>query len=207
MATMASRGSAKLHGQFSPGTKVRVVHVAGAHVMRPGPGDETVGTETVGDDGWVEFKGLEAGERYFAVGYNHGQPREVRLTARPDQETASHAEMYGDNGLRQRQRLADGSFVDEPPEQHQEQEVPEGATWVGQHQVSKGTLQRSDTPRGAAAVISAEERERATRQWRKQEPVDQVVEATPDPEDEPARTAEVPDHSKAAKHAAKREAK
>jgi hypothetical protein len=211
---MAKKGAARLHGRFSPGTEVRAVHVEGAHVSRPGPQHETVETATVGKDGWVEFTGLEEGERYFAVGYVHGQPVEARLTARAaDGEDASHAEMYGDNGLLQRQRLADGSFVDEPPEQHQDQEVPEGATWVGQHQVSKGTLQRSDTPRGAAAVISAEERERATRQWRKQEPVDQVIEPTPDPEDEPARTAEVPDHSKAAtaktaaKHAAKREAK
>lgn len=194
---MATKGSARLHGAFSPGTEVRVVHVAGAHVMRPGAGDETVGTSTVGKDGWVEFDGLEGGERYFAVGYINGQPVERRLTARAATNDSSHAEMYGDNGLVQRQRLSDGTFVDEPPEQHQEQDVPEGATWLGQHQVPEGTLQRSDTPRGAAAVISAEERERATRQWAKQATTDPVVEATPDPEEHPARTAEEPDQKPA----------
>lgn len=195
---MAKKGAARLHGRFTPGTSVRAVHVAGAHVSRPGAADETVETQTVDKDGWVEFTRLEAGERYFAVGYINGQPVEVRLTARAaDSEDASHAEMYGDNGLVQRQRLSDGTFLDEPPEQHQKPDVPEGATWLGQHQVPEGTLQRSDTPRGAAAVISAEERERATRQWAKQATADPVVEPTPDPEEQPARTAEQPDHSPA----------
>jgi hypothetical protein len=72
----------------------------------------------------------------------------------------------------------------------------EGATWLGQHQVPKGTLQRSDTPRGAAAIISADERERASKQWRKQEPVDAVVE-TPDADKDPARTSEPKDESPA----------
>jgi hypothetical protein len=205
---MATRkGSARLHGRFTPGSEVRAVHVEGAQVVRPGPQHETVETATVGKDGWVEFKGLEEGERYFAVGYVNGQPVEVRLTARAaESEDASHAEMYGDSGLRQRTRLADGSWLDEAPEQHQDQE-PEGATWLAQTQVPKGVLQRSDTPRGAAAVITAEERERATRQWRKQEPTDAVVQETPDADEHPARTAEEPDEKPATKRAAKKEAK
>jgi hypothetical protein len=195
---MAKRGSARLHGRFTPGSKVRLVKVDGPHVLRPGPADETADEQTVGDDGWVEFGGLEAGERYFAVGQVHGQPVEVRLTARAaDGEDASHAEMYGDNGLVQRQRLSDGTFVDEPPDQGQGQDVPDGATWLGQHQVPEDTLQRSNTPRGAAYPISEEERERATRQWAKQATTDPVVEPTPDPEEQPARTAEQPDHSPA----------
>jgi hypothetical protein len=97
--------------------------------------------------------------------------------------------------------------VDEPPEQHQKVAV-EGATWLGQHQVPKGTLQRSDTPRGAASVISAEEVARATKQWRKQEPTDQVIEQTPDADENPARTAEPTDETPAkAKAAAKTTAK
>lgn len=189
---MAKTGSLRLHGRYTPGSIVRLVKVDGAHVLRPGPGDETVDTQTVDKDGWVEFSGVEPGERYFAVGLSHGQPVEVRLTGRADRETASHAEMYGDNGLVQRQRLSDGSFVDEAPDQHQDPDVPEGATWLGQHQVPEGTVQRSDTPRGAAAVISAEELERATRQDRKQEPTEPVVEAVEDsvaPEDSAARTS------------------
>jgi hypothetical protein len=208
---MAKKGAARLHGRFSPGTEVRAVHVAGAHVTRPGAADETVETATVGDDGWVEFSNLEMGERYFAVGQVHGQPVEARLTpCAAGSEDASHAEMYGDNGLAQRQRLSDGSFVDEPPEQHQDPDVPEGATWLSQTQVPKGTLQRSDTPRGAAAVISEEERERATVQWRKQEPTDAVVQETPGADEHPARTAEEPDHKAAKakpKAAAKKEAR
>jgi hypothetical protein len=75
-----------------------------------------------------------------------------------------------------------GGWADEAPERPKGEEVPDGATWLAQHDVSKGTLQRSDTPRGAASVISAEERDRAVKQWRKQEPTTPVVEATPDPQ-------------------------
>lgn len=187
-----AKGSARLHGRFSPGSDVRLVHVAGPQVLRPGPGDETVATETVDKDGWVEFKGLESGERYFAVGLVNGTPVEVRLTAKADEDTASHAEMYGDNGLRQRTRLTDGSWLDEVPDQHQDPDVPRGATWEGQHQVPKGVVQRSDTPRGSAQVISAEELERAHREHRKQEPTEPVAEAveeSEEPSEAPARTA------------------
>jgi hypothetical protein len=187
---MAKQGSAKLHGRFSQGASVRLVKVAGPHVLRPGPNDETVATETVDKDGWVEFTGLEVGARYFAVGQSFGQPVEVRLTARADDD-GSHAAMYGDNGLVQRQRLSDGSFIDDAPEQHQKPDV-EGATWLGQHQVPEGVVQRSDTPRGSAQIISAEELERAGREHRKQEPTEPVTEAVEDseaPEEAPARTS------------------
>ena len=215
---MAKQGSVKLHGRFPPGTDVRLVKVDGAHVLRPGPADETVDEQTVNKDGELSFsKGVKAGERYFAVAQVNGEPREVRLTGGQDDDgEGSHLAMYdgGIQALTDRQKLSDGTFVDEPPEQHSKQEVPEGATWLGQHQVPKGTLQRSDTPRGAAAIISAEERERAVIQWRKQEPPNQVIEETPDPGSEPARTAEPPDMAPAkstsraaSKPAAKKEAK
>jgi hypothetical protein len=192
---MATKGAASLHGRFRPGTRVRLVKVDGPHVLRPGPGDETVATEKVDDDGCLSFKGLEVGERYFAVGYIDGQPVEVRLTGREDGDD-SHLSGYEANSQYVRVKLADGSYLDEPPEQNQKQEN-EGLTWLGQHQVPKGTLQRSDTPRGAAAIISAEERERAAKQWRKQEPTDQVVEQTPDADENPARTAEPTDETPA----------
>lgn len=160
---MATKGAARLHGAFQPGSLVRAVHVDGAHVTRPGAADETVETATVGADGWVEFSDLVAGDRYFAVGYIHGQPVERRLTARAaGSNDASHAEMYGDNGLVQPQRLSDGTLVSEPPEQHQEQAL-DGMTHRGQHQVPEGVVQRSDTPRGTAAVIPADELEQAAR--------------------------------------------
>jgi hypothetical protein len=189
---MATKGSLTLHGRFTPGSQVRLVKVDGAHVQRPGPADETVDTQKVDKDGVLEFKGVEAGERYFAVGLNHGFPVEVRLTGKVDPDTANHAEMYGDNGLYVRTKLSDGSFVDEDPEQHQDTDLPDGATWLGQHQVPKGTLQRSDTPRGSAHPISQEERDRAETQWRKQEPTNPVVEAdnSEDPATDPARTSE-----------------
>lgn len=203
MATSAGR--ATLRGRFTPGSDVRLVKVDGPHVLRPGPGDETVDTQTVGDDGCVTFsKGVTVGDRYFAVGYVHGQPVEVRLTGRTaEQDEGSALAGYDPSGVRDRVRLSDGSFLDETPDQHQEPAV-DGATWLGQHQVPKGTWQRSDTPRGAAAIISAEERERATRQWRKQEPTEPVVEVTPDADEAPARTSEQPDVSPAKAPAAKK---
>jgi hypothetical protein len=185
-----AKGSLTLRGRFTPGSSVRLVKVDGAHVMRPGPADETVDTQTVDKDGVLEFKGVEAGTRYFAVGLNHGAPVEVRLTGKVSPDDANHAEMYGDNGLYQRTRLSDGKFLDEERE-HVGEPAVEGATWLAQDQVAKGTVQRSDTPLGSAHPISAEELERAGRGHRKQEPTEPVVEAdnSEDPETAPARTS------------------
>lgn len=191
---MAKSGSATLRGRYQPGSEVRLVKVDGPHVLRPGPNDETVDTQTVDKDGVLTFsKGVEVGERYFAVGYVNGQPLEVRLTGRTkDDDAGSALAGYDPSGLRDRVRLSDGTFLDEPPEQHQKPAL-EGATWQGQHQVPKGTVQRSDTPRGAASVISAEELERIGRAHRKQEPTEPIVEAAEevqmDPESAPARTS------------------
>jgi hypothetical protein len=189
-----AKGSVTLRGRFSPGSTVRLVKVEGPHVLRPGPHHETVATEKVDDDGTLSFgKGVEAGARYFAVGQVNGQPLEVRLTGKTDADEGFLAG-YDPSALQTRVRLADGSFVDEPPEQHQKQDVPDGATWKGQHQVPKGTLQRSDTPRGSAVVISAEELERIGRDpQRKQEPTEPIVESAEavqeDPGEAPARTS------------------
>jgi hypothetical protein len=189
-----AKGSVTLRGRFSPGSTVRLVKVEGPHVLRPGPHHETVATEKVDDEGNLEFsKGVEVGARYFAVGYINGQYRDVRLTGKTDADEGFLAG-YDPSALQARVRLADGSFVDEAPEQHQKQDVPDGATWKGQHQVPKGTLQRSDTPRGSAVVISAEELERLGRDpQRKQEPTEPIAESAErvqeDPGEAPARTS------------------
>jgi hypothetical protein len=189
-----AKGSVTLRGRFSPGSTVRLVKVEGPHVLRPGPHHETVATEKVDDDGQPRVRqGRRGGARYFAVGQVNGQPLEVRLTGKTDADEGFLAG-YDPSALQTRVRLADGSFVDEPPEQHQKQDVPDGATWKGQHQVPKGTLQRSDTPRGSAVVISAEELERLGRDpQRKQEPTEPVVESAErvqeDPGEAPARTS------------------
>lgn len=194
-----AKGSITLRGRFSPGSTVRLVKVDGPHTLRPGPGDETVDTQKVDDDGTLKFsKSVDVDGRYFAVGQVNGQPVEVRLRGRTDDDPG-HLAGYEPVGP-DRTRLGvagSGGWSDEAPEREKHDKVPEGATWQAQHDVPKGTLQRSDTPRGAAAVISAEERERATTQWRKQEPTNPVVE-TPDADQEPARTAQEPD-TKAAK--------
>lgn len=190
---MAKQGSATLRGRFSPGTRVNLFEADGPHQLRPADGAEPVSTETVSKDGEVKFSGLEVGSRYFAQATTPGGPELVRLTGRAsnDPNSVLEAAPVGYD----RVRLADGSFVDEPPAQHQKQAV-EGATWAGQHQVPKGTLQRTDTPRGTAYPISRREVERAEKQWRKQEPIDPVVEAVDGvqepPAEAPARTAEAP---------------
>jgi hypothetical protein len=193
-------GRLTLRGRFQPGSTVRLVKVDGPQTLRPGPNDETVDTQTVDEDGTLTFnKGVSVGDRYFAVGQVNGQPLEVRLTGRSDDDPGHLAGYEPVSPDRTRLGIGgSGGWADEDPSREKGEEVPEGATWLAQHDVPKGTLQRSGTPRGAAAVISAEERERATKQWRKQEPTNPVVEATPDPQDEEARTAEQPD-TKAAK--------
>lgn len=205
MASSSKAGKLSLRGRFTPGSSVRLVKVGGPQVLRPGPTDETVDEQKVDKDGTLTFsKGVTVGDRYFAVGQVNGQPVEVRLTGR-DNDDPGHLAGYEPISP-DRARLGiggSGGWADEAPEREDHDKVPEGATWQAQHDVPKGTLQRSDTARGAAAVISAEERERATKQWRKQEPTNPVVEATPDPQDEEARTAEQPS-TKAAKATTKK---
>jgi hypothetical protein len=193
-----SSGGLKMSGRFPPGTRVRLTKSAGPHQMRPGPTDEEVDAQTVDDDGTLEFSGTEPGERYFASGYVRGQPVEARLTGRADPEDAFLA---GYEPIRyERQKLADGTWADEPIDRkdHDQQEV-EGSTWLAQDQVGEDTPQRSATIRGSATPISAEERERARRQWRKQEPVNPLLEVQDDPESSTARTGERPEHRTAGK--------
>lgn len=152
----AKQGRVVLNGRFSPGERVRLVKVDGPHVLRPPDGVEPVASARVDEDGKVVFdKGVEIGARYFISGYKNGQPLDVRVTGRSADDPSVILENAPTPG--ERTRLTDGSFVDEPPEQHQDLEVPEGAVVRGQHQVPKGVVQRSDTPRGEATPIPPEE--------------------------------------------------
>jgi hypothetical protein len=153
---MAKRARAVLNGRFSPGTRVKLIEVRDESVMRPGAGDKVVDTQEVDKDGRLEFtRGVKADARYFAVGNVDGFPREVRLRGRTDDDDAINAVAPVQPD---RVRLSDGSFLDEPPEQHQKPEAElEAAPHLGQHQVPKGQPQRSDTPRGSAHPHDPEE--------------------------------------------------
>lgn len=198
---MAKAGRLTLRGRFQPGSTVRLVKVDGPHVLRPGPNDETVDTQTVDDDGTLKFsKGVSVGDRYFAVGTVNGEPVEVRLTGRTEDDPGHLAGYEPISPDRARLGIGgSGGWSDEaPPRNDGDEQTVEGQTWLAQDQVPKGAVQRSDTPRGTAAVISAEERARAGKQWRKQDPTAPVVEETPaDPGFEEARTAEEPDRGAA----------
>jgi hypothetical protein len=193
-------GKLTLRGRFSPGSTVRLVKVDGPHVMRPGPNDETVDEQKVDKDGTLEFsKGVSVGDRYFAVGQVDGQHREVRLTGRTEDDPGHLAGYEPVSPDRARVGIGGtGGWADEPqPRQDGDEQTVDGQTWLAQDQVSKGTVQRSDTIRGSAHPISVDERERAVIQWRKQEPPAPIVQETTDAAGEPARTAEEPDRSAA----------
>jgi hypothetical protein len=150
---MAKAGSVRLAGRFKPGTDVRLVKVRDERVLRAEGGEE-VGSKKVDSDGTVEWtSGVEAGARYFACGYVDGTYLEVRLRGREKDEADAVNEQppIGPD----RVKLSDGSWLDEPPEQHQK--APKFDVAVGQHQVPKDAVQRSDTPRGVAAPVDPDE--------------------------------------------------
>jgi hypothetical protein len=60
-----------------------------------------------------------------------------------------------------RQRLTDGSFVDDAPTKESAPNVSVGPANI--RHVSKGTVLRSDTPRGEAHPLDPEERRRSGR--------------------------------------------
>lgn len=79
---MATRkaGQVTLRGRFTPGSRVRLVKVAGPEVLTPSASDEVVESKTVGEDGCVRFsKGVEVDGRYFISGYVNGTPLNVRV--------------------------------------------------------------------------------------------------------------------------------
>lgn len=152
---MAKQGSVKLSGRFPPGTEVRLVKVRDERALRSEGGEE-VGTAKVDEDGVVEFtSGVEVGARYFICGYEDVGYREVRARGREKGDVAEIIEQppIGFD----RVRLSDGTFLDEPPKQHQTTPEREVGPAPGQHQVAKGVVQRTDTPRGTAHPVDPAE--------------------------------------------------
>jgi hypothetical protein len=136
-----------LRGRFKPGSFVRLVRVAHEGVLRSEGGEE-VATATVDEDGEVKFgRGVDEGARYLVSGLIDGFPVEVRARGRAKDDpdiTLEQPPVKAD-----RVRLSDGSWADEPPERER---TPSAfiAPGPAQHQVPKGTVQRSDTARGSA---------------------------------------------------------
>jgi hypothetical protein len=160
---MAKAGSARLSGRFKPGTEVTLIKARDGERSLRSQGGEQVGTAKVDKDGTVEWTtGVHAGERYFATGYVDGTYLEVRLTGREkgDESSVVTQPPIGPD----RVRLSDGSFLDEPPEQHQDTPKHEVGPHLGQHQVPKGVIQRSDTPRGSAHPVDPAEQTPVRRQ-------------------------------------------
>lgn len=148
-------GQITLRGRFSPGSQVRLVRVDGEHTLRAEGGEE-VDAKKVGDDGSVTFsKGVEVNARYFIVGQHRGEHIEVRARGRAKDDPS---EVLENAPLPpERVKLTDGSFVSEAPEQHRKPDYAEGAPHLSQQHVPKGTLQRSDTPRGSAHPMDPDE--------------------------------------------------
>lgn len=151
MATKA--GQVTLNGRFPEGAHVALVKVKDESVLRS-EGGKLVATGKV-KDGSVVFKdGVEVGARYIATGYIDGQPREVRVRGNAaGEESAVLAQAPQGTA---RVRLADGSWADEAPDR---ESVPgaEVGPAPGQHQVRRGTPQRSETPRGYAHPVDTDE--------------------------------------------------
>jgi hypothetical protein len=159
---MASRsaGQVTLRGRFSPGDVVTLVKVAGPHVLRSEGGEE-IETQTVTEEkdaprvGYVRFSsGVEVGARYFIRGLTGGSPLEIRVTGRDKDDPSEVFEQAPI--MPDRMRLTDGSFVDERPTKESAPNVSVGPADI--RHVSKGTVLRSDTPRGEAHPLDPEER-------------------------------------------------
>jgi len=151
-------GQVTLRGRFRPGDVVRLVKVAGPHVLRPEGGEE-IEVQSVGEEkdaprvGYVRFtKGVEVGERYFITGQTGGYPLEVRVTGRAaddPSEVFEQAPVQPD-----RVRLSDGSFLDDPPTKESAPHIL--AAQADIRHAKKGTVLRSDTPRGEAHPVDVE---------------------------------------------------
>lgn len=157
---MASRaaGQVTLRGRFSPGDVVKLTRVAGEHVLRPEGGEE-IEVQSVGEEkdaprvGFVRFsKGVEVGARYFVHGLHEGTPLEVRVRGRAKddpEEVLSQAPILPD-----RVRLADGSWADDAPTKESAPQILAGQADI--RHAKKGTVLRSDTPRGEAHPVDVD---------------------------------------------------
>ena len=176
-------GQVTLRGRFAPGDVVRLVKVAGPHTLR-GEGGEEIDTQDVQEDednprvGFVQFKGLEPGERYLVCGHTSGSYLEVRVTGREaddDQEAFDQAPVGPD-----RVRLGDGSYLDELPEKIDAGDVSVAPADI---RAARGEQLRSDTPRGEAHPVDPEERAPKRRQEDLEGEVQQMSDTRPREED------------------------
>jgi hypothetical protein len=157
---MASSGQVTLRGRFPVGSVVTLTKVAGEHVLRPEGGEE-VEVKTVTEEdgaprvGYVRFsKGVEVGARYFIHGLVDGRPLEVRARGRAKDDPN---EVFEQPPIApDRMRLADGSWSDEAPTKESAPDIL--AAQADIRHVKKGTVLRSDTPRGEAHPLDPEER-------------------------------------------------
>lgn len=157
---MASSGQVTLRGRFSPGDVVTLVRVDGEHVLRSEGGEE-IETQTVGEEkdvpgvGYVRFsKDVEVGARYFIRGLTDGVPIELRIRGR-DKDDPS--EVFEQAPIRpDRTRFSDGSFIDSPPTKESAPDILAGQADI--RHVKKGTVLRSDTPRGSAHPVDVDEK-------------------------------------------------
>jgi hypothetical protein len=138
-----AKASATLRGRFKAGSTVRLIKVAGPHVLRPTEADDEVDTQTVDDDGTVKFSnGIETGARYFAVGQVDGHPLEVRLTGKDNEDDDAFAQPPI---LPEPRRLRNGLDPDVRPERR---DVPgrEVGPAPGLDQVPERRTSRRRTP-------------------------------------------------------------
>jgi hypothetical protein len=122
MAT--TKGQVTLRGRFRAGSLVKLVKVAGEHVLRVEGGVEPVAEATVDASGCVRFtEGVEVGARYLVVGQVDGEPVQVRArgnTADDENSVLTQAPVQPE-----RQRLSGGQFADEVVPQGAPRSVPE----------------------------------------------------------------------------------
>jgi hypothetical protein len=178
---MASKAGVTLRGRFSPGTTVELVEVKDGSVLRS-EGASVIDRKQVDREGVVGFTvGVTVGGYYFIRGQQGGFPLEVRVRGKADADDSAG---FQAPIVPERQRLTDGSFLDDPPvgsdpgfagvgpapATHQARGVqlrsatPRGyahpvgkderAPYPAQEDVKKGVQQRSDTPTGQATPIA-----------------------------------------------------
>lgn len=145
----SSKAQVTLNGRFRPGERVRLVEVAGEHVLRS-EGGTLVGEATVDENGQVQFtSGVKAGGRYFVVGRIAGVPIEVRArgnVAADDNSVLAQAPVQPD--------VTTTGIGRQPVDPDSE---PHGLR-LAQEQVGDGVQQRSSTATGTAHPVDPDER-------------------------------------------------
>jgi hypothetical protein len=152
---MASGAHVTVRGRFSAGTRVELVRVAGAHVLRSEGGEVVDDAVVERDDAGVASvrfsKGVVEGGRYFVRGVDGG-PQEVRARGRASDDPG---ELAQPPVMPDRTRLSDGSWNDKPPTKESAPHVLAG--FADLRHAPDGTVLRSDTPRGAAHPLDPDE--------------------------------------------------